>query len=108
MELISYHSYDDLTSLDYQNLHYILSMKGQKTYIDFCNYYNRYNERRSMSEIFDRMLNPLLEKGVIIEGEATGKKKEFPNFADGRNHTFSLNEDFFNPEDPKIQHLVLK
>ena len=108
MELISYHSHGDLTSLDYQNLHYILSMKGQKTYIDFCNYYNRYNERRSMSEIFDIMLTPLLDKGVIIEGGATGKKKEFSNFADGKNHTFSLNEDFFDPGDPKIQHLVLK
>ena len=54
------------------------------------------------------MLTPLLDKGVIIEGGATGKKKEFSNFADGRNHTFSLNEDFFDPGDSKIQHLVLK
>ena len=28
MELISYHCNGDLTSLDFQNLHYILSMKG--------------------------------------------------------------------------------
>ena len=61
-----------------------------------------------MSEIFDVMLTPLLDKGVIIEGGATGKNKEFSNFSDGRNHTFCLNEDFFNPDDPKIQHLVLK
>lgn len=36
----------DISTIDYQSLHYILSMKGIKTYIDFAQFYNSQNEKR--------------------------------------------------------------
>ena len=103
MEYISLNSDEDLTSLDFQSLHYILSMKGNLTYADFSAFYNHQNERKNSEQIYQTMLVPLLDKKVIIEGKETNKGFG----ARESNHFFTLNERLFDREDPKIKHLKI-
>jgi Fic family protein len=103
MELINLHSDEDLTSLDFQSLHYILSMKGNMTYADFSTFYNNQNERKNIKQIYETMLVPLLDKKVIVQGDKT-KSGFGPTES---NHFFSLNESLFDKDDPKIKHLKI-
>ena len=103
MELIGLNLSEDLTSLDFQSLHYILSMKGNMTYADFSTFYNNQNERKNIGVIYKTMLEPLLEKGVIVEGKETNKGF----LPTGSNHFFSLNDRLFDKDDPKIKHLKI-
>ena len=102
MDMINVSASEQLTSLDFQNLHYILSMKGNHTYLDFGAFYNNQNsEKKHFNEIYADMLVPLLEKGVIIEGNKTNKST--PN---GReNHFFEINDKLYDKDSPKIKRL---
>lgn len=102
MDMIDESLHGELTSLDYQNLHYILSMKQYLTYLDFGAFYNaQNNEKKHFNEIYEKMLVPLLDKGVIIEGKKTNKST--PN---GReNHFFEVNDNLYDTSSPKIKRL---
>ena len=101
MNMIKNSCSSNLTSVDYQSLRYILSMKSNLTYADFVQYYNLQNEFKGYKDVFTDMLLPLLDKGIIIEGRET-KKIITPNLS---NHTFYLNDSFIDCSDPKIQGL---
>ena len=77
-------------------------MKQTKTYLDFRDFYNsQNNEKKPFNEIYENMLIPLLEKGVIIEGNKTHKST--PN---GReNHFFEVNDKLYDKDSPKIKRL---
>ena len=63
----------DLTALDYQTMHYLLSMKGLLTLCDFTNIYNKHNDKKSAHVIYKEMIEPLLEKNILIKGRQTNK-----------------------------------
>ena len=102
MDMINSSVNGTLTSLDFQTLQYILSMKDNRTYLDFRSFYNSQNsEKKPFGEIYDNMLVPLLEKGVIIERDKTHKGT--PN---GRkNHFFEVNDKLYDKDSPKIKRL---
>lgn len=93
-----------LTSVDYQTLHYILSINGAWTYLDFASFYNRQNEHRKVHEIFTDMLLPLLDAGILIEGRKTKKQISGKIY----NHTFSLNSNLYEVNPNKIKRIILK
>lgn len=103
MEVIGLNIEESLSSLDFQNLHYILSMKGNLTYADFCTFYNYKNEKKSDIVIYKTMLEPLLEKGAIVQMQKTNH-----GFSpSGSNYFFRLNYELFDREDSKIKHLKI-
>lgn len=104
MDMINSSVNGSLTSLDFQTLHYILSMKQIKTYLDFRTFYNSQNsDSKPFEEIYENMLVPLLEKGVIIESKKTNRTTR-----KGRdNHFFELNDKLYDKGSPKIKRLKL-
>ena len=55
----------NLSTLEYQTLNYILTMKGLKTLLDFATYYNFNNDKRKISDIYSGMIEPLIDKNII-------------------------------------------
>lgn len=102
MNMIKESSNYHLTSTDYQTLHYILSMKGQLTYLDFIRFYTLQNEHKKPLEIYNDMLQPLLDSGIILQGDPT--KKQVSGL--GYNHYFTLNNNYYDQDPDKIKHLI--
>lgn len=90
-----------LTSLDFQTIHYILSMKSNITYLDFVEFYNNQNDKKKQNEIIE-MIYSLLEKGIIIEGTQTQKQVGEIN-----NHFFTLNPNLFEIDPQMIKKIQL-
>lgn len=106
MNMIKNSSNVELSTIDYQTLHYILSLKTNVTYLDFTRSYNLQNERKKPSIIYNEMLVPLLEKGIIIEKDKTAKNISFTN--DNFNHYFEINKSLYEADPNKIKHLKIK
>lgn len=77
----------ELTFLERQTLQYILENKVN-TVIDFGNFYNRFNRRKKIREVYESMLLPLLEKDIIVPVRDT-KKAMFNN---QNNFVYELND----------------
>jgi len=89
-----------LTPTEYQALLYFITMKGQKSIFDFANFYNTRHDHKKVTEIYQTMLEPLLDKGVLdIERESS---KECQGI---RNKILSLRPIDINPE--KIRNLKM-
>ena len=85
INMIKNNTPNKLTSLDFQTLHYILSMKSNLTYYDFIGFYNNQNDKKKPLEIKKGIgnlhnhyfylnptlyeKNPTLIKKLIIQGE---------------------------------------
>lgn len=103
MELIAQSCRHKLSSLDYQTMQYVLSMNCQITYADFARFYNSQNERKKLSEIFDTMILPLIDKGVIVPTAPTSKC-----YRDGfQNAFFELNPSMYEIDPSKIKRIQL-
>ncbi|MDD2435386.1 MAG: Fic family protein [Bacilli bacterium] len=92
-----------LTSLDYQSLHYILSMKGMKTVNDFASLYNRINDKRKLLDIYQSMIIPLLDKDVIRHVRDTNNNI----YGTQSNFVFELNPSKLDNNPNKIKKLKL-
>lgn len=70
------------TPLEHQTIFYILSMKGNHTLADFCKFYNCHNPKLKSHVIYERMILPLIEKGILEKGNDTNKHmtETLPNF----------------------------
>ena len=93
---------DKLTGTDYQTLLYFLTMNGCKTVLDFVNMYNKFNDKKRAKEVYDTMIVPLLDKGVLEIKRATKKNM----FDDSSNVVLSLRNKNEIPKD-KVKRLVL-
>ncbi len=103
MELIAQSCRFHLSSLDYQTMQYILSMNGQITYADFARFYNGQNEHKKLPEIFDTMISPLIDKGVIIPTKPTNRC-----YRSGlQNSFFELNPSMYEIDPAKIKRINL-
>lgn len=63
-----------LNALDYQTMHYLLSMNGLLTLCDFANVYNKFNDKKSVHNIYKEMIEPLLYKEILLKTRETKKK----------------------------------
>lgn len=98
MEMISDNAMYELTDGEIQTLYYILSMKSNLTYFDFCSFYNHLNSHKKPTDIKKEVILPLLEKGIILEGRKS--KNDDNNF-------FTLNPKLVSIEE-KNKHLSLE
>lgn len=90
------------TGLDYQTLLYFLTLNGLKTVLDFTNLYNKFNDKKSVKEIYETMIVPLLDKEVL-DIERTTKKNMF---CDNSNMVLKLrNKDQIDYD--KVKRLIL-
>lgn len=98
MEMITDNAMYELTDGEIQTLYYILSMKSNLTYFDFCSFYNHLNSHKKPTDIKKEVILPLLEKGIILEGR---KSKNHDN------NFFTLNPKLVSIEE-KNKHLSLE
>lgn len=90
-----------LSTIDYQTLNYILSMRGINTLLDFTRFYNKDNDKKRAETIYEEMISPLLDKNVIKIVRYTNKYYGFNN----RNFEFKLNESLINKDDKCLKYL---
>lgn len=101
MEVINQNTPELLTSTDYQTMSYILSMRSTLTYSDFAQFYNLRNEKKNKLTIYNEMLLPLVEKGIIIEKDFT--RRGFSGVH--QNRFFELNKALYDDDPAKIKLL---
>ena len=93
-----------LDTLDYQTLHYLLSIKGNLTVSDFTNMYNKFNNKKRPLQVEKTMINPLIEKGIIKKGRDThGHLSNFKN-----NYELLFNSKYVDYDDEIIKNIQLK
>lgn len=68
---------EKFTSLEFQTILDILSIKGLKTLKDFTYLYNSKNEKKKVKEIYDEMISPLLDKNVLVKTRDTKNNNNF-------------------------------
>ncbi len=93
---------DKLNGIDYQTLLYFLTIKGNKTVLDFVNMYNRFNDKKKAKEIYETMIVPLLDKQVLDVERITQKNM----FDDKHNLILKLRNTKEISKD-KVKRLVL-
>ena len=91
----------NLSVLDYQTIHYLLSMKGVLSLCDFANLYNRYNPKKNTKIIHKEMIEPLLDKNILIKIRKT--KTMFSS--DEHNFIISFNKKYIDDDPVKIGKL---
>lgn len=64
---------DTLTHIEVQALHYMLTMNGTNTLLDFTTFYNTFNNKKTPKEIESQIISPLLDKKIILPGRETKK-----------------------------------
>ena len=87
-------SNEKLTATDYQTLHYLLSINGLCTALDFVDMYNNCNEKKKAYNLYEQMLVPLLDKKIIIKDRTT--KSYISSNVD--NFVINLNSKFIDTE----------
>ena len=90
-----------LSTIDYQTLNYILSMKGVTTLLDFVQVYNRDNDKKRACDIYNEMILPLLDKKVIELVRYTNKSYGSTQ----KNFEFKLNEQNINRDEKFLKYL---
>lgn len=104
MQLIANSCSKKLETLDYQTLHYFLSIKGNITVSDFANMYNRYNNKKKVLKIEEEMILPLIEKDILIKTrETNGHLSSFKN-----NYELAFNFKYVDYDDNLIKNIHVK
>lgn len=104
MQLIANSCSKKLETLDYQTLHYLLSIKGNITVSDFANMYNRYNDNKKVLKIEEEMILPLIEKDILIKTrETNGHLSSFKN-----NYELAFNFKYVDYDDNLIKNIHVK
>lgn len=104
MQLIANSCSKKLETLDYQTLHYLLSIKENITVSDFANMYNRYNNKKKVLKIEEEMILPLIEKDILIKTrETNGHLSSFKN-----NYELAFNFKYVDYDDNLIKNIHVK
>ena len=90
-----------LNTIDYQSLHYILRMKGIKTLLDFSKLYNKDNDKMRINDIYNEMIEPLLDNGILEVVRYTNKLHSGNN----KNFEFKIKESLLRKDDKFIKYL---
>ncbi len=91
-----------LTATDWQTLLYILSMNGNLTVKDFASTYNRYNDKKRCQEIYETMIEPLTQKGILSVTRCANSNM-FGNYP---NEMFEINPSVLEYDKNKIKTLT--
>ncbi len=91
-----------LTSLDYQTLLYMLSMNGNLTVKDFVVMYNRFNDKKRIKDIYETMIDPLINKKILQIAGTTSKYM----FDDLKNEVLTFNPQVMNYDKGEIRRLT--
>lgn len=103
MQEIASSSNHKLSGVDFQTLHYFLTMNGSKTVADFGVIYNRFNDKKSGSLIYREMLEPLIDMEVLKVVRQTKKMiGNVPNFE------LELNSKLFDYDTVHLSRIKLK
>lgn len=94
----------DLKPIDYQTILYILSMKGNLTVKDFTTFYNRHNDKKRVLEVYKTMLEPLIDKNIIVKLRNTQGNIN----SNESNFVFELNKSMYENDPNKIKKLIIK
>lgn len=73
IQMIEENSKEKISDLDRQTLYSFLSNKSQSTLCDFSNFYARFNDKEKIGEVYTKMIKPLIEKDIFIQGRETQK-----------------------------------
>ena len=76
MEMVASNTKYKLSGLDYQTILYFLTMNGNKTLRDFSVMYNRFNDKKSIKEIYNEMIKHLIELEIFIVTRYTKRNIE--------------------------------
>ena len=90
----------ELKSEDYQTLLYFLSINGMTTTLDFTTLYNKYLGKKKPQEVNEKMLLPLVEKGIFNVLRYSNKKNV-------TNMVLELNKDNIYCDMSKIKRLKI-
>ena len=90
----------ELKSEDYQTLLYFLSINGMTTTLDFTTLYNKYLGKKKPQEVNEKMLLPLVEKGIFNVLRYSNKKNV-------TNMVLELNKDNIDCDMSKIKRLKI-
>lgn len=89
---------------DYQTMDYVLSMNGNRSVLDFTEMYNKFNDKKKVKEVYEAMIEPLLDDGSLVCLRETKKAM----FNDVPNMVFGVNRDKLKDVDTsKVKRLVL-
>ena len=91
-----------LTATDWQTLLYILSMNGNLSVKDFTDIYNRFNSKKRCKEIYETMLDPLIQDG-ILNVTRTSQSIMFDGL---NNEMFEINPSVLEYDKDEIKRLV--
>lgn len=92
-----------LEAIDYQSIMYILSMNGEVNVLNFATTYRRFNDFKSVRQIYEEMIVPLKEKGVLEVIRNTNKMM----FDDTFNEVLRINPNRYDRDNLKIKRLNL-
>jgi len=91
----------NLSTNDYQTLHYILTMKGLITLLDFATIYNASNNKKKVIDIFKDLIEPLLDKGVLEVVRYTKK-----NYVSNKsNFEFKIKDNLIVKDDKILKYI---
>lgn len=82
------------SGLDYQTILYLLTMGSDINLANFALMYNRYNDKRKVSDIYKEMIEPLVDNGILQVTRYTKKK-----LGDINNMEFVLNKGIIPSEE---------
>lgn len=92
-----------LSNEEYLTLEYLLSMNSHLTLLDLIRMYNEFNTKKKKHIVLEEEINPLIEKGIILE-----KKPTKHGIADGiQNKRILVNGDMIDVDTKKIKLLKL-
>lgn len=93
-----------MSSVEKLALEYIFSINGTITVKDFAVIYNRFNDKKSVTDILNEIINPMIEKQILIRLENT---KSYIN-SNTFNFNFAINPELFSFDLSKVSKLNLK
>ena len=79
-------------------------MRGNKTVLDFTEFYNNFNDKKRAKEVFETMILPMIDDGTIDVVRNTKKRM----FDDIPNVEFALSQSRMSEIDTsKVKRLVI-
>ena len=78
-------------------------MNGLLTLCDFANIYNKFNDKKSVNNIYKEMIEPLLDKEILLKTRET--KKKYNN--DDHNFVLQFNPRFIDDNPIKSSELKI-
>lgn len=94
---------EKLSGQDFYTLFNILSMNHEKTLKDFATFYNDKNDRKNVKDVHREMIEPLLDKDILVKIRDTSSKYDHKN----NNFVFDINTKKLDLNREKIRRISI-